>query len=194
MVIVTEGLWRRFFNADRDSLNRHITPNGRSFAVIGALPPNFQLYQTGEIFAPIGVGLCLSVRRHTLVATFFTWNAAAKVPRDFSVSSTSLWPVPRIVNVLFVLWGDSHLCIACLGEIVHGFKNLPEGGDGTLVSAPVGKRSLRDTEETTKKIADLEQAIKVRGYSPASPGELWLGMAPEFSPNSRQRLGKLWRP
>jgi hypothetical protein len=35
VVIVTEGLWRRFFNADRDILNRNITLNGRSVAVIG---------------------------------------------------------------------------------------------------------------------------------------------------------------
>ncbi len=62
VVVVTDGLWRRFFNADRDILNRNVMLNGRSFAVIGVLPPDFQLYQTGEIFAPIGLGLRPSVR------------------------------------------------------------------------------------------------------------------------------------
>ena len=30
--------------------------------MIGVLPPNFQLYQTAEIFAPIGLGLRASSR------------------------------------------------------------------------------------------------------------------------------------
>src|SRR5579871_988262 len=62
VVIVTDRIWRRFFNADSDLANRYLTLNGRSFAVIGVLPPTFQLYQTGEIFAPIGLGLRASVR------------------------------------------------------------------------------------------------------------------------------------
>jgi putative ABC transport system permease protein len=62
VVIITDRLWRRFFSGDRDIANRNITLNGRSFAVIGVLPPDFQLYQTAEIFTPIGLGLRPSAR------------------------------------------------------------------------------------------------------------------------------------
>jgi putative ABC transport system permease protein len=62
VAILTDRIWHRFFNGDRDLVNRNITLNGRSFAVIGVLPRGFQLYQTAEIFAPIGLGLRPSVR------------------------------------------------------------------------------------------------------------------------------------
>src|SRR5581483_5281006 len=62
VAIITDRVWHRFFNADPDIVNRNVTLNGRSFAVIGVLPPNFQLYQTSEIFAPIGLGLRSSAR------------------------------------------------------------------------------------------------------------------------------------
>ena len=62
VAIITDRVWRRFFNADPDIVNRNVTLNSRSFAVIGVLPENFQLYQTAEIFAPIGLGLRSSAR------------------------------------------------------------------------------------------------------------------------------------
>src|SRR5262249_1605522 len=52
----------RFFNGDRNLVSRNIALNGKSFAVIGVLPPNFQLYQTAEVFAPMGLGLRPSTR------------------------------------------------------------------------------------------------------------------------------------
>jgi len=62
VVIITDRLWRRFFGADRGIGNRNLTLNGTSFSVIGVLPPEFQLYQAAEIFAPIGLGLRSSAR------------------------------------------------------------------------------------------------------------------------------------
>jgi putative ABC transport system permease protein len=62
VVIITDRIWHRFFSGDRDIVNRNITLNGISFAVIGVLPANFQLYRTAEIFAPIGLGLRSSAR------------------------------------------------------------------------------------------------------------------------------------
>lgn len=62
VVIITDRVWRQLFNADADIVNRNITLNGRTFAVIGVLPPHFQLYQASEIFAPIGLGLRPSAR------------------------------------------------------------------------------------------------------------------------------------
>jgi len=62
VVIISDRVWHQFFNADRDVVNGNITLNGTSFAVIGVLPPHFQLYRAGEIFAPIGLGLRSSAR------------------------------------------------------------------------------------------------------------------------------------
>lgn len=42
VVIISDGLWQRRFAGDRGILDRAITLNGRSFAVIGVLPPGFE--------------------------------------------------------------------------------------------------------------------------------------------------------
>jgi putative ABC transport system permease protein len=62
VVIITDQVWRRLFNADHDVINRTITLNSASFTVVGILPPNFRLHQPAEIFAPIGLGLRPSTR------------------------------------------------------------------------------------------------------------------------------------
>jgi putative ABC transport system permease protein len=62
VVIITDQLWRKFFHGDQQIMNRPITLNSRSFTVIGVLPPTFQLFEAGDIFAPIGLGLRASTR------------------------------------------------------------------------------------------------------------------------------------
>lgn len=57
VVILSNELWRRYFQADPLIINRDITLNSRSFTVIGVLPATFQLYITGDVFAPMGLGL-----------------------------------------------------------------------------------------------------------------------------------------
>jgi putative ABC transport system permease protein len=62
VVIVTDQLWHKVLHGDREIMNRPITLNSRSFTVIGVLPPTFQLYEAGDMFAPIGLGLRASTR------------------------------------------------------------------------------------------------------------------------------------
>ena len=42
VVIISDGLWQRRFAGDRGILERPITLNGRSFTVIGVMPPGFE--------------------------------------------------------------------------------------------------------------------------------------------------------
>src|SRR5262245_39706334 len=62
VVILTDRVWRRCLQADPQIMNQNITLNSRSFAVVGVLPPTFQLYLPGDVFAPIGLGLRPSTR------------------------------------------------------------------------------------------------------------------------------------
>jgi putative ABC transport system permease protein len=57
VVILSDQVWRRYFQADPLIIGRDITLNSRSFTVVGILPATFQLYITGDVFAPIGLGL-----------------------------------------------------------------------------------------------------------------------------------------
>jgi putative ABC transport system permease protein len=42
MILLSYGLWRRRFNADRSVVGRHITVDGRDFTVVGVMPSSFQ--------------------------------------------------------------------------------------------------------------------------------------------------------
>jgi predicted permease len=62
VAIVSHGVWARSFRADPQLIGRSVTFNGRSFTVVGVLPATFQFYVSGEIFAPLGLGLRPSAR------------------------------------------------------------------------------------------------------------------------------------
>ena len=59
VVILTDGLWRRRFNADPALVGKTIKLNGRAFTVIGILPPDFRFPDRNAF----GVGA--SVAPHT---------------------------------------------------------------------------------------------------------------------------------
>ena len=51
-VILTDGLWKRMFQADPRALGRRITMQGRVFTVVGILPATFD-YDRAELFTPL---------------------------------------------------------------------------------------------------------------------------------------------
>ena len=68
VVVITDGLWRRRFNADRSVVGRPITLDGKPRTVIGVLPPSFRLPRsepgqlamvptTAEVYAPFTINL-----------------------------------------------------------------------------------------------------------------------------------------
>jgi hypothetical protein len=62
VAILSHHIWQRAFAADPQIIGRTVTLNGRDFTIVGILPATFRLYTSGEIFAPIGLGLRRSVR------------------------------------------------------------------------------------------------------------------------------------
>ena len=52
VVVLTDGFWRRAFNADPSALGRKMTINGEPYEVIGVLPPAFS-HRRAEIFIPL---------------------------------------------------------------------------------------------------------------------------------------------
>src|SRR5262245_60074662 len=54
VVVLTDGLWRRRFGADRAVLGRSIVLNGDSYEVVGVLPPRFRFVaQSAEFAIPL---------------------------------------------------------------------------------------------------------------------------------------------
>ena len=58
VMVISDGLWRRRFNADPAVIGRAINYNGASWTVIGVLPANFDFYGrsngNNDMFLPIG--------------------------------------------------------------------------------------------------------------------------------------------
>ena len=65
VVLLSDRLWRRRFNADASIVGRTITMNDRSFRVVGVLPADFEpldaarYYVPAEIWAPIGYDVAM---------------------------------------------------------------------------------------------------------------------------------------
>ena len=53
VVLLSDGLWRRRFGADRGVLGRKLVLNGESFQVVGVLPPGFDMPHDAELWAPL---------------------------------------------------------------------------------------------------------------------------------------------
>src|SRR5215475_7659426 len=57
VMVITDGLWRRVFNADPAVIGRAINYNGASWTVLGVLPANFDFYGrsngNNDVFLPM---------------------------------------------------------------------------------------------------------------------------------------------
>jgi putative ABC transport system permease protein len=53
VVVLSHGLWQRRFNSDPEILGRTIAVNAKSYTVVGIMPPNFQFYRPGDLWAPL---------------------------------------------------------------------------------------------------------------------------------------------
>jgi putative ABC transport system permease protein len=58
IALISEGLWRRKFEAARDIVGKGITLDGKSYAIVGVIPASFHFFSAGspvrEVFVPIG--------------------------------------------------------------------------------------------------------------------------------------------
>jgi predicted permease len=53
VVILSEGLWRRRFSADREAIGRAVSLNGENHTVVGVMPPGFQYLSPVDLFVPM---------------------------------------------------------------------------------------------------------------------------------------------
>ena len=54
VVIISDGLWRRRFNADAGLVGRNVRINERQFTVVGVMPPTFDFPQGGvQVWSPL---------------------------------------------------------------------------------------------------------------------------------------------
>lgn len=54
VVLLSDVLWRRRFNADSSVINRVIQIEGRPHTVVGVMPPRFKFPETSELWLPLG--------------------------------------------------------------------------------------------------------------------------------------------
>ncbi|HKV28642.1 MAG TPA: ABC transporter permease [Candidatus Acidoferrales bacterium] len=55
VVLLSYQLWQSHLGGDRNAIGRAIALNGRSFTVVGVLPPNFRSIDHTDVIEPIGV-------------------------------------------------------------------------------------------------------------------------------------------
>src|SRR5580704_5833916 len=55
VVMLSYALWQSHLGANPDAIGKTITLDGRSFTIVGVLPPNFRLDDNTDAIAPIGV-------------------------------------------------------------------------------------------------------------------------------------------
>jgi putative ABC transport system permease protein len=55
VVLLSYALWQSHLGADPNVVGKAITLDGRSFTIVGVLPPNFRFEEKTDIVAPIGV-------------------------------------------------------------------------------------------------------------------------------------------
>jgi putative ABC transport system permease protein len=55
IVMLSYALWQSHLGADPNAVGKSLTLDGRSFTIVGILPPNFRLLDKTDILAPIGV-------------------------------------------------------------------------------------------------------------------------------------------
>lgn len=58
VALIGAGLWARKFGSSADTLGKAITLDGRSFTIVGVLPPDFDLavgnFRPGDVYLPVG--------------------------------------------------------------------------------------------------------------------------------------------
>ncbi|MBO0801206.1 MAG: ABC transporter permease, partial [Blastocatellia bacterium] len=55
VAVLSDALWRRRYNGDLNLIGKNIALNGRSYTVIGVLPPDFAFFNT-DVFTPLSPG------------------------------------------------------------------------------------------------------------------------------------------
>jgi putative ABC transport system permease protein len=124
VLILSDGLWRRRFNADPAAIGRTITMNDERYTIVGVMPRSFEplisehFYQRAEIWAPLGYEgtlpyacrSCQHLKALGRVKSSTTIEAAradldavqarmrGEHPNDYPRSTVALVPLPQELN------------------------------------------------------------------------------------------------
>jgi predicted permease len=55
VVILSDGLWRRYFGSDAGIVGKNIALNGSSYMVVGVMPSGFEYFGINDVYVPIRV-------------------------------------------------------------------------------------------------------------------------------------------
>ncbi|MFL6211444.1 MAG: ABC transporter permease [Pyrinomonadaceae bacterium] len=53
VLLVSHGLWQRRFGSDPSLVNKTLMLNGRSYTVVGIMPPDFEFYGPADVWSPL---------------------------------------------------------------------------------------------------------------------------------------------
>ena len=124
VLILSDQLWRRRFNADPGVIGRTVVMNDRDYRVIGVMPPSFEpldaarFYAPAEVWAPLGYDRtspdacrsCRHLRAFARMAPGVTISDVAaemdgiraqlarEHPAEFSPGSTAVVPLAQAIN------------------------------------------------------------------------------------------------
>ena len=66
VVVLSDGLWKRRFDADPAIVGRSITIDGQPFQVIGVAPPRFSFPDGAQLWAPLSFDAAKAPARRTV--------------------------------------------------------------------------------------------------------------------------------
>jgi putative ABC transport system permease protein len=53
VAVISHGFWRQRFDGDEQALGKKLTLNGRTYTIVGVMPPDFQTYRSNDLWAPL---------------------------------------------------------------------------------------------------------------------------------------------
>ena len=54
-VILSYGLWQRRFGGEASAVGKSLTLDGKVYTIVGVLPANFTMYESAQVYTPLGV-------------------------------------------------------------------------------------------------------------------------------------------
>jgi putative ABC transport system permease protein len=96
-LVLTDGLWRRSFGADRSVVGRSVTLDDALYTIVGVLPPDFWFPQPADAFVPLrsGANLSNTGTNTTALARLRPGSTLAQAQAEMPAVFESYWRSPE---------------------------------------------------------------------------------------------------